>query len=204
MKSFSNLLKIAIVFSISNCFAQQNIELRIIDSKIENGKWVNYELKNNSKFDYFFVMDTVRFWRDEPFFEQDIFLNPDVILYECKSNRKVIEMISVSTAELSNNKIDNIQSVLHMKPQLITLKKHHVLKLRLPFSLIKKSILYKGDGLHTYYRINKKKKYNGQIEYMITDIFVKKYIKQKVLDSLSVKGWKMFTGKLKSKMTQLL
>jgi hypothetical protein len=199
MERVLNLLKIAVVFMVSNCFAQSDIELRIIDSKLENGKWVNFELKNNSKFDYCFVMDTIHFWRDEPFAEGDVFLNPDVVLYDRKSKRKVTEMISVSTSELNDN---DRQSVLHVRPQLITLKKHDTLKLRIPFSLIKKSILYEGDNLHSYYRINKKKKYNGRIEYMINETFIKKYFEQKVLDSLSDKGWKMFIGKLKSNMTQ--
>jgi hypothetical protein len=205
MNNIFKLLRIVIFFTLSNCVAQSNLELKIIDSKIENDKWLNVELINNSKFDYCFVMDTIRFWRDEPFAQSDFFLNPDVVLYDIKSKRKVTEMISVSTSQFDDKEIKHDNNfVLYVKPQLITLKKHHVLKLKIPFSLIKKSILFKDENLCSYYKINKNNQYDGRIEYMITSNFIKKYFDKNVLDSLSIKGYNMFTGKLVSNKVPLI
>jgi len=205
MNNIFNFLTPLIFFTLSNCVAQSNVELKIIDSKIENDNWATVELINNSKFDYCFVMDTIRFWRDEPFAQSDFFLNPDVVLYDMKSKRKVTEMISVSTSQFDDKSISHDNNcVLSVKPQLIKLKKHNKLKLKIPFNLIKKSILFKDENLYSYYKINKNNQYNGRIEYMVTNNFIKKYFKKNVLDSLSVKGYKLFTGKLLSNKVPLI
>ena len=103
-------------------------------------------------------------------------------------------------SKISNRDFVSIDKSFKNENTLIYLKSNSKIKLKIPFDL---KINYQYYDEPAIYQINKKKKYFGRIEYMIQMEYFNKYISQDKLDSIKIKGYKLFTGKLKSNKIQL-
>lgn len=187
------LLLIIILFDNSNRI--DKIRIKIIDSKLIDSKLINVELINNSNLNYCFLIDTIYFERKQPNFNPSI-NQPKIILYDLK-NQEVPILINLKDpySKISNRNFRSIDKKFKNENTLIYLKSKSKIKLKIPFDL---NINYQYYDEPAIYQINKKKKYFGRIEYMIQMEFFKKYISQDKLDSIKSKGFKIFTGKLKS------
>lgn len=213
---------IALFFLING--RNSDLELKMLNSKLHNGDSVLIEFKNNSKYNYCFIIDT-NFYSRDVYYNRGKFQNPRVILYDNANN-----MIGVNveikdsgfyndSINLNNKKtnflskksdtliVDELKmySDLHKKGFVNTLNVYKIksgksLRLKIPFNLVVK---YLKDNVHEYYEIDKSKKYKGRIEYLIKREYIEKYISKDKIDSLEKKGYKFFTGKLVSNKVPL-
>jgi hypothetical protein len=192
------------LFGIKSNKNHSNFELQILDKHLIDGKCVNVILKNNSKSNYCFVMDTVYYERDRPGFETTI-RNTKVILLDSK-NFEVPLLRDVYLHDIDSNSI--LKNKIYLTKQawvnpfkILIVKAGKSIKLRVPFDLI---IKYKFLNEPAVFQIDKSKKYLGRIEYMIQKTYIEKYISKQKIDSLNKKGYKFFIGSLKSNRVPLV
>lgn len=183
---------------------KKDFELVILDSYLKDYRLVNVELKNNTKYNYCFVMDTT-YERSEPDFNETIH-NPKVILYNLKNRKVDILSIKVRPDDPPIDSLFDFTKIEEFKPwtspvKVIYVKAKKSIHLKIPFNLI---IKYKNLESPGIYQINRKKKYLGRIEYMIKHEYIDKYIPKEKLDSLNHKGYKFFTGKIVSNKVPLI
>ena len=183
---------------------KKDFELIISDSYLKDSKLVDVELKNNTKYNYCFVIDTT-YERSEPDFNQTI-QNPIVILYDSNMKEVDILLIKIEPDDLPIDSSFAFTKIKEFKPwvspvKVICIKAKKSIYLKIPFDLV---IKYKNLESSGIYQINRKKKYFGRIEYMIKQEYIDKYIPQQMIDSLKNKGYKFFTGKLVSNKVPLV
>ncbi|MFV8333287.1 hypothetical protein [Flavobacterium sp. GSP14] len=183
---------------------KKDFELVILDSYLKDSRLVNVELKNNTKFNYCFVIDTT-YEKSEPDFNPTI-CNPKVILYNLKNREVEVLSIKMGTDDPPIDSLLDFTKIKEFKPwvslaKVICIKAKKSIYLKIPFDLV---IKYKNLESPGIYQINRKKKYFGRIEYMIKREYIEKYIPKEKIDSLERKGYKFFTGKIVSTKVPLI
>ncbi|MCG9791983.1 hypothetical protein [Flavobacterium algicola] len=218
------LYNFVIFFGLIN-LVDSDTELHILNSNISSGSCVLIEFKNNSRYNYCFVVDTNYYSRD--FYPNRInFRNPKIFLYDISGNMtgmnvEIKDHISINDSIIrDHNKINSLSrkgdtllvnefklySDLNKNGfvntlMIYTVKPKQSLKLKVPFNLVTK---YIKDGVHEYYEVDSSKKYKARIEYMIKREYIEKYIPKEKINSLEKKGCKFFTGKLVSNKVPLI
>lgn len=198
---------LAIILSLSGIntsVIQNDLELQILDKTLVDGERVNVVIKNNSKNDYCFVMDTVFYERDRPGFDPSI-QNVKIILLD-KSNKEVPLLREIYTHDEIPSFNDNEYAFKQRRAwsdpfKIIILKSGKTIKLKVPFDLV---VSYKYINEPAVFQIEKNKQYKGRVEYMIKNEYFEKYISEYKIDSLKKKGYKFFTGSLKSNKIPLV
>lgn len=191
-------------------YKEPNFSLKILSSKIKDGKNIIVELKNNTKYNYCFVMDTLFPYIEYPhYYYLDAFYNPKIVLYD-NSNNKVFELIkdesipefSVNDSVISVNKnnSDEIIKTNRENFNFIMVKSHSAIQLKIPFKIITRL----NHGSFSYYKLEKGEDYYGKIDYLIKQKFIDKRISVKSRDSIHKIGYKFFTGKLVSNKVPLI
>ena len=74
---------VALFFLING--RNSDLELKMLNSKLHNGDSVLIEFKNNSKYNYCFIIDT-NFYSRDVYYNRGKFQNPRVILYDNANN----------------------------------------------------------------------------------------------------------------------
>lgn len=214
------LLFVLLVFSVFSLKAQKyNLECEILNTSLHDGEFVNIVFKNNTKYKHCVIIDTL-FYSKNKFSYDGNFHNPVLFLY----NKKGIEVPIIREVKNSGFQYDSINlinekgSFLIKKADTLLIDENKMyselnkngfintltiykiesgksLQLRIPFNLIVK---YLKDNVHEYYKMDKSKKYYGQIEYLIRQEYIEKYISKEKIDLLKKTGYKIFTGKLVS------
>lgn len=220
------LLYVLFIFSLFSLKAQKHtLEFRVLNPAIHNGEFVDIVFKNNTKYNYCIVIDTL-FYSSNQFSYDGNFHNPVVFLYDRKGkdipiirevnnhrfsydsinlNRKKGNFLSkksdtllvdenVMYSNLFKNGFVNTLNVFEIKSG-------KSLQLKIPFNLV---IKYLKDDTHKYYEIDRSKKYEGQIVYLIKQEYIEKYISKEKIDSLEKKCFKFFTGRLVSNKVPLI
>lgn len=173
--------------------AQQNkdISLRILDPTIIENKDVKILIKNNSKKNYYILIDTL-FLADAKY-NNDFFLNPYFVLSDIKNNEVL------QTAEIlergSISEIETYQQDL----SLLEIKSSQSLNFKIPFRI--KRIV--NDKLSTTFYINRKEKYFAQVKYKLTKDFLNKYMKNRT-DILQLKRNNVYIGSLISNKVEVI
>jgi hypothetical protein len=183
---------------------KKDFELIISDTFLKDSRLVNVKLKNNTKYNYCFVIDTT-YERSEPDFNQTI-RNPKVILYDLNKRKVDILSIKIGPDDPPIDSLFDFTKIKEPKPwdspvKVIYIKAKKSIYLKIPFDLV---IRYKNLESSGIYQINRKKKYFGRIEYMIKQEYIDKYIPKEKIDSLKHKGHSFFTGKLSSNKVPLI
>lgn len=203
----------------------QKINLKLLSSKLENGQYVNIEIKNDSNFDYCFVIDTSFYIQNRLSYDGN-FDNFSISLCEVGKGKKIS-----SSKEVNNHRNFNDYSINQTKKEAIekkndtlliderifyknlykngfvnTVKIYKIkhgksLRLKIPFNLV---IEYLNQGVFQYYKIDKSKKYKAQVDYLIKREYIEKYIPKEKIDSLEKKGCEFFTGRLVSNKVPLI
>lgn len=190
MKISINIILTIIFVNIS--MSQKNLEIKILNNEIENGKIHKVLLINNSKQKFCFLIDTINYERNLQKYIPT-FHNPEILLRELQD----IELPTFKRGAFDGTIGDYSNTTKkYIKPQLIFLKAGKILNLKIPFNVISN---YKYDGLNpNFYKIDKSKKYFGIIKYIIKTKYIKSILSKKLLDSVIKKGYKFFTGELLS------
>ena len=202
MKAFMFVL---LIFSLGySQNVKKDFELIISDSYLKDSRLVNVKLKNNTKYNYCFVIDTT-YERSEPDFNQTI-RNPKVILYDLNKRKVDILSIKIGPDDPPIDSLFDFTKIKEPKPwdspvKVIYIKAKKSIYLKIPFDLV---IRYKNLESSGIYQINRKKKYFGRIEYMIKQEYIDKYIPKEKIDSLKHKGHSFFTGRLISNKVPLI
>ena len=202
MKAFTSIF---LIFSLGySQNMKKNFELVILDPYLKDHTMVSVLLKNNTKYNYCFVMDTT-YERSEPDFNQTIH-NPKVILYDLKKRKVDILSIKGRPDDLPIDSINNLKKTKEFEPwtslaKIIYVNARKSLYLKIPFNLVRKYKNLESPGI---YQVSRKKKYLGRIEYMISCDYISKYISKKKLDSLNQKGYKFFNSEIFSNKVPLL
>ncbi|WP_296685643.1 hypothetical protein [Flavobacterium sp.] len=215
---------ITIFFLINGIDKNPNMEIKILNSNLKNGDTILIEFKNNTKYNYCFLIDANYYNRDV-YFNRNKFQNPKVVLYD-DSNRSFGVIWEIKDSGFHNDTIYfnknnflskrsdtlivnefNLYSKLYKKGRFnntLTFYKVRAgksFKLKIPFHLV---VEYLKDNVHSYYEIDKSKKYKGRIEYFIKQNYINKYVSKHKIDSIENQGYKIFTGSLKSNKVPLL
>lgn len=220
------LLFVLLVFSVLSLKAQKyNLECKILNTSLRDGEFVDVVFKNNSKYKYCVIIDTL-FYSKSKFSYDGNFHNPILFLY----SKKGIEVPIIMEVKDSGFQYDSINfisekgSFLRKKADTLLIDENKMysklnkngfvntltiykiesgksLQLRIPFNLVVK---YLKNNLHEYYEMDKAKKYNGRIEYLIKQEYIEKYIPKEKIDLLKKTGYKIFTGKLISNKVPLI
>lgn len=203
----------------------QKINIKILNSELEDGQDVNIEINNNSKFNYCFVIDTSFYIQNRLSYDGN-FDNFSISLCEDSTGKKISSSKEVNNHGSFNDSIFNQRekSLIKKKNDTLLIDEHiyyrnlyktgfvntlyvykiesgKSLKLKIPFNLV---IKYMNQGVHQYYEIDRSKKYKAQIEYLIKREYIEKYILKSKIDSLEKNGYKFFTGKIISNKIPLV
>ncbi len=179
------------MFSLLNTiYCQQKIKISIQDDFLSDGKKVNVLLVNNTNFNYCFLMDTINFERDIPYYKNDFF-NPKIILFDKKNHEIPIEMNIILHSKINYDSYLKTQK----KYNLIIVKKKQKIILKVPFDII---VNYKHHKEPSFYELNKTMSYSGRIEYFVKENFIVNNLKNQKIDSLRKRGIIVFKGNLKS------
>lgn len=170
----------------------KKIEFLIIDKEIADKKNISVQLKNNSKFNYCFLIDTINYERNLQKFIPT-FYNPEIKLFDSKDAE--LETIIKGAFDGTIGDYSN-ENKKFINPHLIFLKAGNTLNLKIPFNVISN---YKYDGFNpNFYRIDKSKQYYGRIIYLLKTKYIKSILSKKRIDSITKKGYSFFTGELQS------
>lgn len=194
-----------ILFSFPE-FNKSVVTLRIINTKIRDNEKITFQIKNNSKINYCFVLDTVSPIRSHDYYHNlSVFVNPKLIIYDSqnKVNSIWIKDVTFDQDALTKTNLniygDNQMSVKEDKFALIFVKANTSMVLNMPLNLI----VRENDETIIYYKLNDNEKYKCKIEYSIKQEFIKNRISNSVMDSIKKKGYRFFTGKLASNKVSL-
>nr|WP_315201014.1 hypothetical protein [uncultured Flavobacterium sp.] len=222
------LLYVLFVFTVCSLKAQKhNLEFKILNTNIHDGEFVNIVFKNNTKYNYCFVIDTLFYSKDQFSYDGN-FHNPIVFL--CDNRGKNVPMILEIKDHGFHN--DSINLKLNSKKGNFLSKKSDTLlvdenkmysnlfkngfvntltifeiesgkslQLKIPFNLV---IKYLKNNIHKYYEIDRLKQYKGQMVYLINREYIEKYISKEKINALEKKGFKFFTGSLASNKVPLI
>ena len=191
-------------------YKKPNFNLKILNSEIKNGKFIYFEITNNTNYNYCFVMDTLFLNREYPqYYYLDAFYNPKVVLFE-NNGAKVSELIKdESMPELSINDstmLGNVNKNIKIKKiypdniNLIIVKSHSKIILKINFELV----THLDNESMSYYKLERGVNYYGKIDYLIEQKFIDKRISIKKKDSLQRTGCRFFTGRLFSNKVPLI
>lgn len=191
-------------------YKEPNFSLKILSSNIKDGKSIIVELKNNTKYNYCFVIDTLFPYKEYPsYYYLDAFYNPKVVLYN-NYNTKVFELIkdeslpqfSINNSAISEKK-SNSDEFINANDEnfkFIMVKSYSAIQFKIPFKV--STIL--NNGSLSYYKLEKGVNYYGKIDYLIKQKFIDKRISAKSRDSIHKIGYKFFTGNLVSNKAPLI
>ncbi|MDX6188024.1 hypothetical protein SGQ83_01565 [Flavobacterium sp. Fl-318] len=203
----------------------KKISIIILDSKLEDGQFVNVKIKNNSKLNYCFVIDTSFYTRnrlsyDGNFENFSIYLYKNGIEKKIPASKEVTNHIKFKDSIVDKRKgkaIEKKNDTLIVDEyflykslykngfvrtlSVIKVKSGKSIYLRIPFNLV---IKYLNQGVNQYYNIDRTKKYSVGIEYMIKQEYIDKYIHKKEKNSFENEGYTFFIGSLVSNNVSLV
>jgi hypothetical protein len=202
--SFLALLIIFFSFTEHN---KPDIRLSILNTNIRDDEKITFQIENNSKNNYCFLMDTVFPIRSTDYFK-DVYalINPKLTIYDSQNKTNSIWLKDVSYDENSqnstnlNNYSHNQKHVKEPKLSLIFVKVNSSVKMKMPFHLVVRET----EEMIVYYKLNDSEKYKCQIEYSIEKEVITKRISSRVMDSIKKKDYTFFTGKIVSNKVPLI
>jgi hypothetical protein len=202
--SFLALLIIFFSFTEHN---KPDIRLSILNTNIRDDEKITFQIENNSKNNYCFLMDTVFPIRSTDYFKDVCALiNPKLTIYDSQNKTNSIWLKDVSYDENSqnstnlNNYSHNQKHVKEPKLSLIFVKVNSSVKMKMPFHLVVRET----EEMIVYYKLNDSEKYKCQIEYSIEKEVITKRISSRVMDSIKKKDYTFFTGKIVSNKVPLI
>ena len=182
-------------------FSKPRIELYILDDSIQSGKQVNIELRNNSKSNFCFIIDTLFYNSNEDYYG-GTFINPKIFLTDLKGNDlPIIRGIKDSAQKNDTLKVIDNTSKIGSSLRFFVVKAGKSLKLKIPFNLVVKFLKSK---THEFYEIDKKRKYNGSVIYVINQNFIDRNCSKKQINSLKNNNIVLFNGSLSSNKVPLI
>ncbi len=174
--------------------AQKNSDLtmKILNKKIFENQNVDFVLKNNSKENYYILIDTL-FLADAKF-DNNYFLNPYFVVVDEKNN----EVPKISDILESSNIVDikNINESF----TLLEIKAKENLHFKLQFR-IERNISSKQTN---YFLIDRKKKYFASLKYNLSETFVDMGYVKKRIESLKKENYNIFIGTFESKKIPII
>lgn len=171
---------------ILNAQKNKDLTIRILNKKIVENQNVDFVLKNNSKENYYILIDTL-FMADAKF-DNAYFLNPYFVLVDKKNN----EVPKISN--ISERSIITDLKTINQSFTLLEIKSNENLFFTLQFKL-KRDITAK----HTnYFLLDRRVKYYGSIKYKLSKIFVEMGYVKKRIEVLKKKDYKVFIGDIES------
>jgi hypothetical protein len=219
------LLMLVLIFQYTLNLKAQNINLRILNSKLKDGETIDVEIKNNSRYNYCFVIDTLFYIQNRLSYDGN-FDNFSIYLYDDNAKTKIASSKEVNyhrsfkdsafyyrkknVFEKANDTLVIDERIFYKNLykhgfinglNIVEIKSGNSFYLKIPFNLV---IYYLSQGVYQYYATNRTKSYKIAIEYMIKQEYIYKYISRKKIDSLNMKGYKLFTGTLKSNKVPLV
>ena len=203
-------------------FGQQSgeLSLRILNSSIQDGHYIDVQIRNISDQNYAIVVDTA-FYKKGQLVSYGEFKNLTVSLYE-KTGTEVkayttvkshgpIEHEESSIAYYRKNDTLQLDEAAYLRNfyrngyvstvSFIKLKAGSTLTYKIPFNLVIKYL--QSDNLF-YYDIDKRKRYKARIEHIVSEEFIAKYFRQYEVDLIEAEGYKIFHGNLVSNKVPLI
>ena len=200
-------------------FGQQSgeLSLRILNSSIQDGHYIDVQIRNNSNQNYAIVVDTAFYNKNQMW----SFNNLEVSLYE-KNGSEVAAVNSVgyhyadnlkesSTAAVRRNDTLFFDKATYLRSiykngyistaSFIKLNAGDVVFYKIPFNLI---IKYVHTGTFFKYIINENDKYNARVKHVVSQEFLSKYFREHEIDAVEKEGYKIFCGELISNKVPLM
>lgn len=200
-------ISLLIIFFSFAEYNKSDIRLRIINANIRDNEKITFQIENNSKIDYCFIIDTVFPIRSTDYYHDlNALINPKLTIYDSQNKINSIWVKDVSHDENSQNNANldnyghNQKYAKEDKLSLIFVKANSSVKLNMPFHLV----VRENKETIIYYKLNDNEKYKCEIEYSIKKDFINKRFSKSVIDSVKKKGYKLFTGKLVSNKIPLI
>lgn len=202
-----SLLASLIIFFSFTKYNKPDIRLCILNTNIRDDEKITFQIENNSKNNYCFIMDTVFPIRSADYFHDlNALINPKLTIYDSQNKTNSIWLKDVSYDENSQNNTNlnnygrNKKSVKEAKLSLIFVKANSSVKMKMPFHLVVRET----EEMIVYYKLNDSEKYKCQIEYSIKKDFIDKRISSRVMDSIKKKDYRFFIGKIFSNKVPLI
>ena len=180
---------------ILNAQHRKDISIQILNAKIFENKNVDIVIKNNSKVNYYILIDTL--FLSDAKYDNDYFLNPYFVLSDANKN-EVLKITDI----IENSQNKDIQYFNKNKISLILLeiKSKENLHFKIPFKVKR---IVEGN-LSTHFFISRKEKYFGEVKYKLTEQFANmKYIKNRI-DSLKNKKFDIYIGTIISNKVPII
>lgn len=200
-------ISLLIIFFSFPEYNKSDIRLSIINTNIRDNEKITFQIKNNSKINYCFIIDTIFPIRSNDYYHYlNAFINPKLTIYDSQNKINSIWIKDISYDENSQNNTNlnnyghNQKYVKEDKLSLIFVKANTSVKLNMPFNLV----VRENKETIIYYKLNDNEKYKCEIEYSIKKEFINKRISSRVMDSIKKKGYKFFIGKIVSNKVPLI
>lgn len=200
-------LFLLIIFFNFTKYDKSDISLLILNANVRDDEKITFQIKNNSKNDYCFIMDTVFPERSNDYYYYlNTFINPKLVIYDSQdkiNSRWVKDSHYYENSEKNTKFNDYEHNKRHVgddKLSLIFVKANTSVKLNMPFNLF----IRENSETLVYYKLDNNKIYKCEIKYFIMKEFIGKRISSTVIDSVEKKGYKFFTGKLISNKVPLI